>query len=391
MAVINKMNDREKKNFYQSCLDDTLLQACRPSTSKGETIIRIIPEVAADGSIRPMVNASTRLGIDFTNFHIETVTIGVGKEARFSGISRSSNRVNEDAFSMAFPGLFIRLRSKQKKKEIPDHLKDLVDDVLGGGMKAALRSSPEMALVQAVVFKLNDKVLEKPAPRQCVFLTTTAAETISEVLTHAHEEGVDVFAPKTGHLIKLVPVKQRGSNIMLYEAELGERAPLSEDACRKLWVPWEDRVDEDGVVAKKGALRLHTFEEHMELAVRCFGNELVQLAFPDEHARLFGEAEQPRTVKKGSPKNPGADIDLGVGELEDSAPAEDRTEAVVELQIETELPTTPPDDGGDEDDAGTTPSKSAAKKSSPEGSATVLDPADADANAAFYESLLEDM
>ena len=372
MAQIGGLNEKNKnKNFYQSCLDETKLLACRPSAGQGITELRLIPEVDADGRIRPMVNSTTPTGLDFSNFRIEPVTIYSGMETKFSGIARSSDRLNEDNAAMVFPGLFIRLRGRQKKKDVPAHLVGLVDAALeaidGKKNKAKLQPTPDMALCQAIVTRYNDKVPPKPMVKQGVFLTTTGADTIADVLKEGHLRGDDLFAPGTGRKIILTPEEDRRSKIVFYSATLGDVFPLSEAQCRKLWVPWDQ------------ALKLHTFDEMLQQAIICFGHELVEYAFPQEYERVFGAKPEAATSVAVTQPTLGDGIldDIGGDDEVASTPTAAAELRVEVVDLDTDLPAAGFDDDGD-DDVGTTQSTSPTVSG------------DAEAEAKRYEDLLNE-
>ncbi len=375
MAVIHKIGDRNRggRNYHQACLHETMLQACRPSTAKGVTIIRIIPEVVG-GEIRPMVNSKTPTGFDFSNLRVETVVVNTGKLAKFTGLTNPSDIDIEQEVDQVLPGVFIRLRSLQKKKELPAHLKDDIDALFEGGRDAPLRRPQTMGLIQAVVLKFQDKKLEKPRPKQAVFLTTTALESLDELFTKCHTDGLDVFSPAEGRAIILEPETQRGSGIQLFKASLGDKVPLPEETCKKLWVPWED------------ALKRKTYDEHVKAAVKCFGRDIVAVAFPDDVERLFGAAA-PASVPV-EVDVPAAVADKAAAVVEDSG-AHTGSESVSEaLQIDTDLPTDGP--LGDDEDEEQTESTPDIPASNAGEDGDGVGPADPASMAADYENLLDD-
>jgi len=359
------MGNTGDRNFYANCVDTSKLQACRPNVKKGETIIRIIPEIV-DGVRLPMIkNADGPQGPDFSNFMLQTVTLNAGTSMRFSGLSASSDRENEEPPAMVFPGLYIRLRGRQKKGQIPSHLKERVADLLQGE-PAPLPRSKDVALVQAIVTTYNGKKLDKAMPKQCVFLTQTAAEAIGECLTAAYKAGIDVFDPKEGREIILTPEKQRVGDMYFYNAALGNKVPISEAAAAKLWVPWAD------------ALRFFTFEQHLRAAVDCFGKEIVSYAFPDDYERIFTPAPAAPPV---APKR-GSNSDSYVPDDGDGLPGDVVTAApdnVVELELDLDNVGKLEDDG-DDDQAPSKPSKGAA----------IIPVEDAEGLAQHYSSLLDD-
>lgn len=356
MAKLKGHNTR--RHFLQGCFKpDAQVQPCRPSTAKGETIIRLLPEVDEEGNFRPMINCQTPDGPDFSNFTVQPL-VNVGSDVRFVGIARSSDRMEEDERDMVFTRIYMRVRSMQKAKTIPDHLKERVEDLTSGGIKAALKNVTIVGICQAVVTKFNDKSVDPTV--QAVFLTTTAMEAISDVLAEADKEGIDAFDPKHGREIILTPEKQRGSGIELFNAELGEVVPLKASWCKKTWQPW-DKI-----------LRLHTHDELVRQAVAVYGREIVELAMPDQVARLFGDGgATPVPERKAAAAAPSVaydddDDDEGLEPVSGAAIDEDNLE-------------------GDDDDA-----PKASKKSRSSKEVAEEDAADPEALAAKYKALLDD-
>jgi len=234
-------------------------------------------------------------------------------------------------------------------------------------MKAALKSCPEMCLIQCVVTRYNDKVLEKVQPYQCLFLTSTAAQAVADILTQAYEKGVDVFSPADGRQIILKPEQQRGIDAKFFNAELGDRSPLKEETCRKLWQPWDT------------SLRFHPQADMMRAAVNCFGRDVVEYAFGEEPVRSLigapaGEAA-PRPESTTAVKEP--------AKAKQPAPLEEADDF---LKIDTELPPSALDeDATAEDESDDQPAVGSADLG--------LDgdkPADAAAMAAMFEDLLDE-
>jgi len=376
MAQIGKMSSREPRNYLASCIDETKLQPTRLNTKKGESIIRFVPEVR-DGEFLPMVLAMTQGGPDFSNFRIEPTTVNAGKNAKFTGFACSSDRNEDDSVSMVFPGLFIRLRGRQKAGELPPHLEAKVNKLLSGGMNAPLRSTPDMAWSQAIILKHNGKDLEKPAVKQAVPLTSTAAESVAEVLTKCYEDGIDVFSPDEGRAIVLTPVKQRIGDIVLFEASVGDKVPLPPDACKKLWVPWED------------CMKRHTWDQMLKAAVSCFGADVVEYAFEDDYARVFGQTAAPAAVEESTAVDSEEVRQLqaeNLARIRGKQPA--AQEASADLQIDTELPSTPLDAGEEDEEVG----DSLVDVGSDAGEAgAALSYDDASSKASKYEDLLGDL
>jgi hypothetical protein len=375
MAVLGAVGKHEKKNFHQSVLDPNLLQAVRPSTEKGITIFRPIPEVSADGTIRPMILGDTPAGPDYSAIRIEQVVINSGLDSRFSGLAKPSDRPDAAEAEMPFPGLYIRLKGKLNRKDFEkgDPMKDRIEELFAGGMKAPLRQVSTMTMIQCVVFRLNDKELEKPASRQVLFLTSTAAEALNELFKEAHSKGIDVFSPETGCQIILEPEKQRGSDMKFFNATLGERIPLNVKTCQKLWVPWEK------------ALRFHKYDDHLKALLAAFGRDIVEQAFSKrEVARVLGEefVAETKVTTTAAKESSGRTTTV-------TTPASTTPKgAVKELQIDIDGPPQTIDDEGEGPEEIQVPAtEKAPSDANKAGNGTKL-PTDPAALAAHYESVL---
>ncbi len=388
MAVIGRVVPRnqksgESKNYCQKCLKEDLLQARRPSTKKGVTIFRPIPQVHEDGSILPMVVNKTASGYDFSALDVENVIINQGKDARFTAFAKPSDRPSLDEDELPWSTMFIRLRGRQKAKEIPSDLVDRVDALFERkkDVPAPLEQVREMVLCQAVLLQFNDKRLEKPLGRQCMFLSVSAVQAMNETLSAAWDKGVDVFSPENGRAIHLVPKAQRGSGIIMYECELGDKIPLSEDRCRKLWTPWQD------------AKVFHDNQTHFQRLCSCYGRDIVEYVFgPREVADALGEApppSQPSQHAVGYERPPVEE------RRTQEAPRGAQGEMQLELEIDDSLSTDI--EGADEDDSTLEPGEAGGpddvdyRPPSDAGSAgsTASGPEDAEALARHFESQLD--
>lgn len=348
----------KKRHFLQGCFKPEVdIQPCRPSTAKGSTVIRLIPEVDRDGNFRPMINCHTPDGPDFSNFTIQPL-VNVGNDVRFVGIARSSDRMEEDERDMVFTRIYMRVRSMQKAKTLPKHLKDRVDDLTSGGIKAALKNVSVVGICQAVVTRFNDKSVDPTV--QAVFLTTTAMEAIADVLIEADKSGIDVFDPKNGREIILTPEKQRGSGIELFNAELGEVVPLKASWCKKTWKNWDE------------VLRLHSHDDLVRQAVAVYGREVVELAMPEVVARLFGDGGD--TVVPDRPATSAA-ASVAYDDDDDDEGLEPASGTI--------------DEDGLEEDGEVPPARSRSSNRSEEEVAQE-DAADPEALAAKYKALLDD-
>jgi hypothetical protein len=292
MSYVPKANDDASKNrsYYQDCFLSNTLGTIRPSVTS-ETVFRPIPEVDAAGNILPMIKATTVSGNDYSNLCVEEVVLGACREDRFNGLCRASDSDATDAINMVFPSLFIKLRGREKKGELPSSIKDDVTALLAErevqGAKIKQRYMPRSSAVgflQGVALKVNGKALDAPAKRQVLVLPTSLLTALDYLLTDAHKKGIDVFSPTSGYAIVvkgLAPDRSVGRTVSVFTAELGPQMTISEESARKLWVPWEQ------------ALKLHTTDQLITRACRCFGRNVVEFIYPDEVARLFPSAPLP--------------------------------------------------------------------------------------------------
>jgi hypothetical protein len=302
MTVLNSTATSDK-NYFQKCLNPKTVQAARPICQAGKiTEFRPIPQIAHDGSVLPMTMGSTPDGFDFSNIIIEPTVQNVGINEKFTGLARMIDRPGSDDISKIFTGMFIRLKGRLKRNQIPEALAQPVKALFeknADGFSAL--DKRDYGLMQAVVITLNSETFEKPRPKQVLFLTSSAMNAVNGVLTDAHAAGIDVFDPLKGYTIVLscLPADPRvGRQMDIFTAKLGRQIPLPVETCKKLWVPWDyaylpggpgelpaeraAREAENAERASKAALKLYTQREHLEQAIRCFGRAIVHCAFPTE-------------------------------------------------------------------------------------------------------------
>jgi hypothetical protein len=217
-----------------------------------------------------------------------------------------------------------------KKSQIPKDFEKRVADLFEGDLQAPLRQSQEMALIQSVVLTYNDKQLDKARPKQVIFLTTSAIRALNTCLSEAHKAGIDVFSPTDGRLIKLEPYQPEGLPLTLFRVSLLDPYPLKEEICKKLWVDWDK------------ALKRQTFDEHIVLACKCFGRDIVELAFPDDVARVMANAP---AVDVADDLPGVTDVPAAAAEAPAADPAPQQY-APPPVDIDTELPS---DSLGDEE------------------------------------------
>lgn len=341
-----KQRDGAADTFAQLLNADCGLKMCAPLPSKGESIIRIIPEVGVDGNLRPMFGGKGAAGDIWTAMAIENVSINLGTAQKYTVINDPSDRPGLNQMSCPFSAAYISLRSKQKKNTYPPGMQTQIDALLAGTVKPgqnfptgqAVAQAKDMVFVHAVVFKLNGVVLPKPATKQVVRLSATTAESLQIILAKAHAEGIDLFSPKGGRAIVFKPMKQRGNDIVIYDAEIGQPVPLAEEACRKLWMPW------DKVLVK------FTYDELMLKLISAIGADVAATIFPEDVNRLtknvaLKAAIQPATTAPQTAYTPNA-----------AAPA--TTPGVAQtLELDLDGPAVDLDGGEQPTQAGGTPAK----------------------------------
>ena len=248
-----------------------------------ETIFRIIPEYAADGSRLPMVISGGGEDLDYSNIHEEAVTLFAGEKEMYSGWGRPSDRDITDAIDMVFPGTYIRLKGRSNKNELGDALDYKFTKLTKRvNNRQAMERPSEVRILQCIIIKANGKVLEKPATYQGLILSKMAAAALNRLLVKCHAEGRDVFSPEGGALIHLdsqiFDDEGQVREIAKHTASLGKDFPLKEEQCKKLWIPWEKVFKRD------------TYETQFRAAVKGFGREIVEAAFPEEYERFYGSS-----------------------------------------------------------------------------------------------------
>jgi hypothetical protein len=297
MAVLSQP-DSSEKNYYANLFDEKKLQVLKPST-KGDTEFRPIPQIDQDGNPMPMVIGNTPLGLDYSNIIVEDYVQNSGDTVRYSGFTRSSDGPAE-AMNQIFAGLYIRIKGSQKRDRIPDHIVEKVTDLLterkvGNSPVAStkLARASQVGLIQCVALSLDGQAFDKPRTRQVIMLSATGCSAVNDLLTKAYQDKIDIFNPAEGYTIVLkgLPAdRKQGRMVPIFTAELGQKVPMKLETCRTLWTPWET------------AIKRNTVEEHLKAAVKCFGRDIVEFAFPDECAQYLGEVKVVSSVPKPQPQ-----------------------------------------------------------------------------------------
>lgn len=294
MALIEGVGQKKEggSSFSELIRPESGMQICRISPEKGESMIRIIPERHADGTLRPMLNGTVGTTNDWSNVCVVSITALAGERGdKLTVINEPSDSTGGGAPQWPLSGLYIRLKGMQKQKQLPAHAKERVDRLLEGkgerNFGGLLPKPQDMVAVQAIVKQINGKTLDKASPKQVVLMSGTTAESLSKVLSAALAAGLDVFGPN-GYWIKFVPEIQRGSEIKLATAVLGDPCPAAETTLRPMWVPWEQ------VWVRK------TRRELLISTIRAFDKEVVRLVFPEEVEELMAEQVQARSAVQAS-------------------------------------------------------------------------------------------
>lgn len=405
MPIMGTIGDRESSNYHQNCLNERKLQARRPSTNKGQTIFRPIPEFAPDGALLPMVLSETPGGLDFSNCLIETLVINTGLEQKWSGLCRPSDTGNAmDPDDNPWTQLYMRLKGKVNAESFDDDdpLRRPIEALFKGNLRAPFRQPQAMVCMQCVLTKYNSEELDKARPKQGIFLSSTAARAVARCLTKAYKEGIDVYHPEQGYELVLTPYKDENNpKLKFFDCQLGRQVKLSEAVCRKLWVPWNE------------AVVLHPFDAHIRALINCFGREIVERGISRRViARALGEPEEaaaapeasvapatrsraPAASSRGESSYDDMEIDDLPGEVSipDTRPVQQaerpRAEtAKDELIVDTELPEDDLVESGDDD--GEVDQAASSRSNKERAAPPPPDINDPDKLAEYYEGVLDE-
>lgn len=347
-----------------------------------ETIVRVIPEVAADGSILPMVVGGGGDDLDYSSLTTETLNMYMGVTNKYTGWGQCSDVPNQREVDMIFPGLFIRAKGRSSKGELPDSefLKFSKWIQRAQGKGEALSRPQSVALLQCVVLKYDGQVMAKPAVRQVLILSKMAKAALNRTLQAAHAAGRDLFHPATGCQLvfdSVAPDPNSENPIPTLTCSEGPVMPISEADIRQLWAPWETSI------------RRNTLEEHVKLAVRCYDRAFVETLFPEEVSQFLPPVQQQQVPQQAAP--------LAVQQ----APAQQATQqpaaqqqlpqqqapAAVALDLSNSVSLDSGDDDDDDGDVGGTAPASPAPSTGPApGTGTPPDPDDLESQ--YAQSLL---
>lgn len=293
MAIIQTTEqERQGRGYLDSCVTARLKPA-RPMTEGGKlTIFRPIPEIGADGSIRPMVQGITPNGIDFSALVCESVTINAGTTtSKYTGISRDSSQdASTRDWDMIYPGAYIRAQSAFTKSAVPESIYRPVSEALlkSNTGSSKLPKPSKMLLMQGILLELNGTKIVEPVGGDCLFLSPSARDSVVALLRDAHARGIDVFSPTDGYYIVIRgKPSEDPKQPWRFVAELGEKLPLDVDVCRRLWVPWD------------AALVVYDRSTMMEKFFNSYGYDLAKFIYPDERvdpSRITAMPETPNPV-----------------------------------------------------------------------------------------------
>lgn len=262
----------DNKDMFANLFADNALVPIKPKADAScLTYFRPIPEIDQNGQPRPMVIGHDAFGPRFSAVRMENVAVlaGVPGLTRWTGFTTCHDMPGLNDFDNPWSGTFIRLKSKVKKNELPDHLYKEVNQLLTKGDKSAPMEKPkEMMLVQGVCFQLNSKPSQPPVTRACLLLTATGAKALQKLMLDAANKGEDLFHPQTG-VVLLVSGKPAdgGQATPVFTVERGQVTPLPPEVLQT-WVPWEK------------AIRYRTYDEHIAQMARCYRPEILALNAP---------------------------------------------------------------------------------------------------------------
>jgi len=285
MTVYNTKGTQEQKvggGAFGQCLNENFLQVVRPLAEK-TTEFRPIPEVGSEGNALSMIRMMTPSGPDITNFRIESAMIQSGLQQKFSGLCRASDVQAEKDWDKVFPRIFMSLRSAQKKNAVPPYLASTVEalfkqDFSGKYAKTAFGIPTEYGFVQGIGITVNDVKLEKPKSHQCFILSPSAVHAFAKLCEESYVNGIDLFDPAKGYTVilkGLAPDPKSGRPGWSYIAERGRQIPVH---ATKYWVPWNQ------------GLKVLPFAEHIKMAVRCYGADIVKHCWPGDYEAVMQPA-----------------------------------------------------------------------------------------------------
>ena len=281
--------------------------------AKGPTTLRIFPEIDRDGNLLPLVldlspindregnlkgyapNATNAVQANTTTCQ------GYGRETWFTGVTDPSDIPGASKFDSPFSA-YIKLQSKFKKSELAPEILRLFQAITTkppGKFSGAMTAPDETLLVRVAVAKLDGKAFPKPALNGALIAKGSAQTAYLACLVRAFQQGRDLASPTEGFPITfgtLPEDKSMGRNTTIRTCVMGyvpftglegqtvagleaaaKPAPIPEALLRQHWV---DLGQE---------LKRHTYSALMAAAIKSYGPELVQVAFPDQYEAYLSE------------------------------------------------------------------------------------------------------
>lgn len=244
------------------------LTAVKPKVND-VSIIRFIPEQAADGTPLPMVVGQDANGPLFSNLAMEPLVLFAGSMTKFHGLVRPSDPGLRDMDDpdLPFAGLYIKLKGDMNKNRVPQDQYMLVNELLKKpkGGSAQLAQVQDHVLGQCCVIQINGKACNPPDTKRVVVLGKSAKLALAACLRQAYENGIDVFDPKTGFALKIYGSPKIGDTPQNFIIEPAYPLELPESAWKNQWVPWD------------AALKRYTYDELIGKMVAAYGAGVVAM------------------------------------------------------------------------------------------------------------------
>lgn len=292
MTVYSQRNQANTSFWDNMVLPDTL-KPCTPET-KSVSIIRIIPEPAADGTFKPAVMklvSGDRPGVmvpDISNCVVESAVINAGTKQKFTGLTTPSDMIGVPDIRKPFSGLYIMLRGRQKKGSLSPYDNALIAQhgllTPDANNRTPLAKAEDYMLFQCIVYQDRGKMLPAPEARRFAVLRTSAIRSLEQVIMMAHNQGIDIFSPEHGVQLVIQGIPGASQNSPpSYSVSLGQKAPIPADFCKQAWMPWEQ------------VLRRYSFDEHIKNLCAAYTPEVASMVFGPDVERVLGRSFVPQT------------------------------------------------------------------------------------------------
>jgi hypothetical protein len=262
--------------------------AVKPKATIGQTtILRLLPEVAPDGSILPMVTGMDENGPLISSICKEKIALWAGTMTKFHGLVTPSDRDDLKDADLPFAGLFIQLKGDMNKKRVPDQHYRLVSELLQKepGRSAPLSSIQDHLLVRAIVIKLDGKDQSPVMTKAVVVFGPAGRKALAEAIFEAHKAGVDLFHPETGHGLIFEPVAVGGGTTSTtFNISSAGVMPLTPEVWDGSSPAWSQ------------LLKYHTYNALIQKMVACYGADVVAMkpGFREAMANIGATASAPQ-------------------------------------------------------------------------------------------------